>query len=123
MNPAKIEYQLDFGPFRMVHFQQQVDERFRQTFFSYLVDKVMPLLDGEVVRITGRVGSNYDRPEFAELTTVRARFCYEVSFHSALGTEEAWGEVDYHGTRQTGVWTPSGIQPCRVSTLGRKLMD
>jgi hypothetical protein len=99
----------------MAHIQEQVDVRFRCAFNSYLAQKVIPLLDGKVVRISARVLSHYDQPQFNHLAEVRLRFYYEINFSSDAGVEEAWGELDYDSG--TATWTPSRIKPPCVRTL------
>ncbi len=118
MRSANIEQRVTFGPFRMQHLREQVHDRFRQAFYSYLDHQVMPLLDGQVERVEGRVFSHYDQPQFAELAEVRLRYYYEVSCSSAAGVEEAWGELDYDPG--TASWTPSQTKPPRVRTLTQK---
>jgi hypothetical protein len=118
MSLAHIEQAVVFGPFQMPRLQGQVNEEMRQAFYSYLAVKVMPLLEGEVVRIDGRVFSHYDRPEFAGLAEVRHRYYYEIRLSSEAGDEEAWGEVDYHP--QSATYSPSRIKPPCVRTLSEK---
>jgi hypothetical protein len=78
----------------------------------------MPLLDGQIARVGGRVLSHYDQPQFAELAEVRFRYYYEVSFSSLSGIEEAWGELDYDPT--SAFWIPSRTKPPCVRTLTQK---
>jgi hypothetical protein len=118
MRSANIEQGVTFGPFRMPHLREQVDDRFRRAFYAYLSQKVMPSLDGQIVRIEGRVLSHYDQPQFAQLAEVRLRYYYEASFSSAEGVEEAWGELDYHPGPAS--WTPSRTKPPAVRTLTQK---
>jgi hypothetical protein len=118
MHSAKIEQEVTFGPFRMSHLGEQVDDRFRKAFYSYLAQQVMPSLDGQIVRIEGRVFSHYDQQQFAQLPEVRLRYYYEISCASAAGVEEAWGELDYDPS--TASWTPSRTKPPRVRTLTQK---
>jgi hypothetical protein len=118
MPSANIEQAIAFGPFRMPHLAEQVDHRFRQAFYSYLTQQVIPSLDGRIVRIEGRVLSHYDQPQFAELTEIRFRYYYEISLSSTAGVEEAWGELDYDPS--TASWTPSRTKPPRVRTLTQK---
>jgi hypothetical protein len=118
MRFANIEQGIAFGPFRMPHLAEQVDDRFRRAFYSYLDQQVVPSLDGQIERIEGRVFSHYDQPQFAELCEVRNRFYYQVSFSSSAGTEEAWGELDYDPGSAS--WTPSRTKPPCVRTLTQK---
>jgi len=118
MGSANIEHTITFGPFRMQHLRAQVDDRFRQAFYSYLDQQVMPLLDGQVERIEGRVFSHYDHPQFAQLAEVRLRYYYKVSFSSAAGVEEACGELDYDPGPAS--WSPSRTKPPGVRTLTQK---
>ena len=99
----------------MPHLQELVNERMQQAFYSYLEQKVMPLLEGEIGRIDGRVFSHYDNPEFAGLAEVRRRYYYEVRLSSRTGVEEAWGELDYDP--DTATYAPSRIKPPRVKAL------
>lgn len=115
---AHIEEGVTFGPFQMPHLAEQVDDRFRRAFYSYLVQQVIPALDSQVERVEGRVFSHYDQPEFAQLAEVRLRYYYEVSFSSAAGVEEAWGELDYDPS--TTSWTPSRTKPPSVRNLTQK---
>ncbi len=55
MSSANIEQGITFGPFRMPHLSEQVNDRFRRAFYSYLSREVMPSLDGQIMRIEGRV--------------------------------------------------------------------
>lgn len=121
MRKAWVQYQIRFGPFRTAHFRKQVDARFRRAFYSYLDQQVIPSLEGDIVRIDGRVYSHYDRPQFNDLATVKHRYYYELRFHSAAGTEQAEGEVDYDPARDT--WAPSRLKPPRVQTLSEKLRE
>ena len=118
MSLANIVQEVTFGPFRMSHLREQADDRFRRAFYSYLAQQVMPSLDGQIVRIDGRVFSRYDQPQFAQLPEVRLRYYYETSFSSTAGVEEAWGELDYDPS--TASWTPSPVKPPRVRTLTQK---
>jgi len=118
MSSANIVQEVTFGPFRMSHLREQADDRFRRAFYSYLAQQVMPSLDGQIVRIDGRVFSHYDQPQFAQLPEVRLRYYYETSFSSTAGVEEAWGELDYDPS--TASWTPSPVKPPRVRTLTQK---
>jgi hypothetical protein len=52
------------------------------------------------------------------LTEVRRRYYYEISFSSAAGVEEAWGELDYDPS--TASWIPSRTKFPRVRTLTQK---
>jgi hypothetical protein len=113
-----IDQEVTFGPFRMAHLREQVDDRFRRAFCCYLVEKVIPLLDGNVTRIAGRVFSHYDQPQFAAMAEVRSRYYYEISFSSEGGIEEAWGELDYDSAGAG--WIPSKIKPPSVRTLAHK---
>jgi hypothetical protein len=113
-----VERQITFGPFRMAHLREQADERFERAFFCYLVEKVIPLLDGEVTRIAGRIFSHYDQPEFAAMAEVRSRYYYDLSFTSDGGSEEGWGELDYDSA--SAAWVPSRIKPPSVRTLTHK---
>ncbi len=113
-----IDQEVTFGPFRMAHLREQVDDRFRRAFYCYLIEKVVPLLDGRITRIAGRVFSHYDQPQFAVLAEVRSRYYYEISFSSAGGVEEAWGELDYDSAG--AAWVPSRIKPPSVRTLTHK---
>src|SRR6266550_1881240 len=115
MSSANIEQRITFGPFRMQHLREQVDDRFREAFNSYLAQKVISLLDGEVARIEGRVFSHYDQRQFAQMSEVNYRFYYEIRFSSPKGVEKGWGELDYDP--RTASWTPSLIKPPRVRTL------
>jgi hypothetical protein len=117
MHP-EIQNNITFGPFRMAHLEELVDERFRRAFYCYLTQQVMPLLDGQVTRIDGRIFSHYDQPQFAAMAEVRSRFYYEISFSSAEGVEEAWGELDDNPVGST--WTPSKVKPPSVRTLTEK---
>lgn len=121
MNKAKAQHKVRFGPFRTSHFREQVDASFRRAFYSYLDRQIMPLLEGDIVRIGGRVHSHYDRPQFDGLPEVKHRYYYELTFHSAAGSEEANGEVDYDPA--TGAWTPSQVKPLRIWTLSEKLRE
>jgi hypothetical protein len=118
MESANIEQGVIFGPFRMPHLQELVNERMRQAFYSYLAQQVMPLLEGEISRIDGQVYSHYDRQEFAALAVVRRRYYYEITLSSATGVEDAWGELDYDP--DTATYTPSRIKPPGVRTLTEK---
>ena len=118
MSTAIINQGVTFGPFRMPHLREQVDERFRRAFYSYLAEKVLPLLDGKIDRIEGRVGSDYDQLEFVDLVEVRFRYCYKISCFCEAGVEEAAGELDYDPS--TASWTPSRIKPPGVRTLTDK---
>jgi hypothetical protein len=118
MHKARVQRKIRFGPFRTAHFGEQVDARFRRAFYSYLDQQVIPSLEGDIVRIGGRVYSHYDRPQFNDLAKVKHRYYYELSFHSAAGTEEAEGEVDYDPARDT--WAASRLKPLRVKTLSEK---
>ena len=118
MHSASIEQGVTFGPFRMPHLAEQVDERFCRAFYSYLAQQVIPSLDGQIERIKGRVFSHYDQSQFAQLIEVRRRYYYEISFSSAAGSEEAWGELDYDAT--TSSWTSSRTKPPSVRTLTQK---
>ena len=115
---TNIERRVVFGPFRMPHLTERVDDRFRQAFYSFLAQHVIPFLDGEVARIDGRVFSHYDQPQFAQMAEVRLRYYYEVSCSSSAGVEEAWGELDYDPNSAS--WTPSRTKPPRVRTLSEK---
>ena len=46
MHAAEIAHGMTFGPFRMPHLSEQVDEDFRRSFCSYLAEQVIPSLDG-----------------------------------------------------------------------------
>jgi hypothetical protein len=118
MRKARVQHELRFGPFRTAHFRQQVDARFRRAFYSYLDQQVIPSLEGDIVRIGGRVYSHYDRRRFNDLVEVKHRYFYELRFQSAAGVEEASGEVDYDPA--TGVWTPSRLKPPRFVPLSYK---
>jgi hypothetical protein len=118
MRSTNIEQGVTFGPFRMPHLAEQVDDRFRRAFYSYLAQQVIPSLDGQIERIDGRVFSHYDQPQFAQLTEVRRRYYYEISFASVAGVEEAWGELDYDPS--SAWWTPSRTRPPCVRTLTQK---
>ena len=74
MRSANFEQEVTFGPFRMSHLGEQVDERFRRAFYSYLAQQVMPLLDGQIERVEGRVFSHYDQPQFAQLSGAERSF-------------------------------------------------
>lgn len=89
MSTPDIEQRIAFGPFQMGHLQEPVDDAMRRSFYSYLAEKVIPLLQGRITRIDGRLWSHYDRPEFAEIPAVRHRFYYEVSLVSEAGSEDA----------------------------------
>ncbi len=118
MREAGVQYKIRFGPFRTAHFRKQADARFRRAFYSYLDQQVIPSLEGNIVRIGGRVFSHYDRPQFNDLAGVKHRYYYELSFRSTAGTEEAEGEVDYDPARDK--WAPSRLKPPRVQTLSDK---
>jgi hypothetical protein len=118
MRSADIEQGITFGPFRMPHLGEHVDERFRRAFCSYLAQQVMPSLDGEIVRVEGRVFSHYDQPQFVHLAEVRCRYYYQIAFSCRSGVEEAWGELDYDPC--TASWTPSRTKPPCVRTLTEK---
>jgi len=118
MRSGNIEQEVTFGPFRMSHLAEPVDDRFRHAFYSYLARQVIPSLDGQIVRIAGRVFSHYDQPQFARLAEVKLRYYYEISFSSTAGVEEAWGELDYDPS--TASWTPSRTKPPCVRTLTDK---
>jgi hypothetical protein len=113
-----MEHKITFGPFRMARLAEAVDDRFRQAFYSYLAQAVIPPLDGQIERIEGRVFSHYDQPEFAHLTEVRFRYYYELTLSSRQGVKEAAGEVVYDPT--TASWTSSHIKPPSVRTLAEK---
>jgi hypothetical protein len=115
MDSARFEQEVTFGPFRMPLLQELVNERMRQAFYSYLEKKVVPLLEGQIVRIDGRVFSHYDDPQFAGTAEVGRRYYYEVRLSSRTGVEEAWGELDYDP--DTATYAPSRIKPPRVRTL------
>jgi hypothetical protein len=115
MSPPGFDQAVSFGPFRMPHLQEQVNDRMRQAFYVYLADKVLPLLEGQIVRIEGRVFSHYDSPQFASIGEVRHRYYFELRLSSAAGVEQAWGEVDYDP--DTTTYTPSRIKPPCVRTL------
>jgi len=115
LDSAKFEQGITFGPFRMPHLQEQVNERMRQAFYSYLAQKVVSLLEGQILRIDGRVFSHYDDPQFAGIADVRRRYYYEIRLSSPTGVEEAWGELDYDP--DTATYAPSRIKPPRVRTL------
>ncbi len=115
MHSPGFEQAVAFGPFRMPQFRDQVDDRMRQAFYSYLAKKVLPLLEGRIVRIDGRVFSHYDSPDFAAIGEVRHRYYYELRLASSGGVEQAWGEVDYDPDQAT--FTPSRIKPPGVRTL------
>jgi hypothetical protein len=115
MPPPNFDEGITFGPFRMPHLAEQVDDRFSKAFRSYLAEKVMPLLDGRVEQVQGRVYSHYDRPQWLQRPEFKSRYYYEINFFSPKGVEEAWGELDYH--RDTATWTPSQTKPPSVRTL------
>ncbi len=119
MAKAIVQYKVRFGPFRTLRFRQQVDDSFRRAFYSYVDRQVIPCVEGAIVRVTGQVHSDYDRPQFEGLAQVSHLFTYELVLYSAGGKEKAWGEVDYD--RATGLWTPSRIKPPRVFTLSERL--
>jgi len=113
-----MEQAITFGPFRMAHLQEQIDERFRQAFFDYVVTQVIPRADGRIVRVEGKVTSHYDQPQFVPLAEVRHRFFYELSLISPRGIEEALGELDFHAA--TASWTPSQTKAPAVNTLTKQ---
>jgi hypothetical protein len=119
MRKARAQHKIKFGPFRTSHFREQGHAGFRRAFYSYLDQQVIPYLEGDIVRIDGRVYSHYDRPQFNDLAEVKHRYYYELSFHSGAGTEQAEGEVDYDPAKNT--WAPSRLKPPRVQTLSAKL--
>ena|ERR1017187_8281198 len=121
MHMAKVQHKVRFGPFRTSHFRKQVDAAFRRAFYSYLDREIIPFLEGDIVGIGGRVHSHYDRPQFNGLPEVKHRYYHELTFHSAAGTEDAHGEVDYDPA--TGAWTPSRVKPLRIWTLSEKLRE
>lgn len=82
MRKARVQYRIRFGPFRTAHFRTQVDARFRRAFYSYLDQQVIPCLEGDIVRIGGRVSSHYDQPQFNDLAEVKHRYYYELCFVS-----------------------------------------
>ncbi len=118
MESAKFEQAVTFGPFQMPHLQELVNERMRQAFYSYLEQQVLPLLEGQVVRITGRVFSHYDRPEFAGIAEVSRRYYYEVSLSSQTGVEQAWGELDYDPDTATYAPIASQASGCKDPDRG-----
>jgi hypothetical protein len=118
MSTPDIEQRVAFGPFQMRHLQEQVNDAMRRSFYSYLAEKVIPLLQGRIVRIDGRLWSHYDRPEFAGIPEVRHRYYYEVSLMSEAGSEDAWGEVDYNP--QSSTFAAARIKPAGVRTLSEK---
>ncbi len=118
MRSDEFEQGVTFGPFHMPHLDKQADDRFRRAFYSYLEQKVMPSLDGQIVRVEGRLFSHYDQPQFADLAEVSLRYYYEVTFASTGGVEEAWGELDYNPDNAN--WTPTRVKPPRVRTLTDK---
>jgi hypothetical protein len=87
---------ISFGPFRTVHHERTVDERFRGAFLSYLENRVLGGVEGRVARVEGRVSSHYDDPKhFGPLSVVKFRYHYEIAFHSPQGVETARGDLDY----------------------------
>ncbi|HEX5222031.1 MAG TPA: hypothetical protein VFZ59_20885 [Verrucomicrobiae bacterium] len=118
MGTPSLEQGVTFGPFRMPHFQEQVDDRFRRAFYNYIAQNVIPACDGKIDRIEGRVSSHYDQAEFANLGEVKSRYYYEIACFSPGGVEEASGELDYDPV--TASWTPSRVKSPGVRTLSHK---
>lgn len=118
MSQAEFDKAVMFGPFQMPHLQEHVNNRLRDAFYTYLKERVIPAVEGRIMRVEGRFHSHYDRPEFASNATVRRRYYYTVDLISDEGTEDAWGELDYDPV--SAALTTNHVKPPGVRILSVK---
>jgi len=119
-----LETSIAFGPFKTEHHNQAVDQRFRECFFTYLTEQVLPKVEGSFTTAEGKLTSHYDDIKFFGPNSIlKNRYFYKITFRSPEGEERALGEVDYD--RQHGTFIPGRIKPPHVRTLShqRRIQD